>query len=100
MVNIMKGMGDILGKTTQNVNINNIQNVVEDFNYKMEEQQGINELLEDAMDADEDTIEDADVDKYIDTIEDGLGGKGGGGQKQKVEQQEDNFGDLIQDLKK
>ena len=29
-----------------------------------------------------------------------MGGKGGGGQKQKVEQTEENFDDMIQDLKK
>lgn len=59
MVNIMKGMGQILGKATEGVNINNIQATIEDFNFKMEEQQGINEMLEDAFDADEETIEDA-----------------------------------------
>lgn len=57
-MNIMKGMGSILGKTTEAVNINNIQAVVEDFNYKMEEQQGINEMLEDAFDEDEEVIDD------------------------------------------
>ena len=40
------------------------------------------------------------MDKYIDRVEAGMGGKGEGGQKQKVEQTEDNFDDLIQDLKK
>ena len=58
MVNIMKGMGQILGKATEGVNINNIQATIEDFNFKMEEQQGINEMLEDAFDADEDVIDD------------------------------------------
>ena len=41
-----------------------------------------------------------DVDKYIDQIEENLGGKGGGGQKDNVVEQKDNFDDLIQDLKK
>ena len=58
MVNIMKGMGQILGKATEGVNINNIQAVIEDFNFKMEEQQGINEMLEDAFDADEEVVDD------------------------------------------
>ena len=58
MVNIMQGMGKILGKTTEGINMNNIQNVIEDFNYKMEEQQGMNEMLEDAFDQDEEVIDD------------------------------------------
>lgn len=41
-----------------------------------------------------------DVDRYIDQVEAGLGGKGPGGMKDKVQAQEDNFDDLIQDLKK
>ena len=40
------------------------------------------------------------MDKYIDQVEAGMGGKGPGGMKQKVEQKDDNFDDLIQDLKK
>ena len=54
----MKGMGQILGKTAEGVNINNIQAVIEDFNFKMEEQQGINEMLEDAFDEDEEVVDD------------------------------------------
>lgn len=54
----MKGMGQILGKATEGVNINNIQATIEDFNFKMEEQQGINEMLEDAFDADEEVVDD------------------------------------------
>ena len=51
-------MGKILGKVSEGVNINNIQAVIEDFNFKMEEQQGINEMLEDAFDEDEEVIDD------------------------------------------
>lgn len=53
MVNIMKGMGQILGRATDAVNVNNVQYVIEDFNMKMEEQQGVNEMLSDAFDSDE-----------------------------------------------
>lgn len=52
MVNVMKGMGQILGRATDAVNVNNVQNVIEDFNMKMEEQQGVNEMLSDAFDDD------------------------------------------------
>ncbi len=58
MVNIMKGMGQILGKATDGVNMNNIQHTIEDFNMKLEEQQGINEMLEDAFDDDEEVEDD------------------------------------------
>ena len=58
MVNIMKGMGQIMGKATDAINVNNVQNVIEDFNMKMEEQEGVNEMLSDAMDGDEDVVND------------------------------------------
>ena len=58
MVQIMKGMGQIMGKATDAINVNNIQNVVEDFNMKMEQQEGVNEMLNDVMDQDEDTVDD------------------------------------------
>ena len=59
MVSIMKGMGNILGKATDAVNVNNVQNVIEDFNMKMEEQQGVNEMLSDAFD--DDTVDTDDA---------------------------------------
>ena len=58
MVNIMKGMGTIMGKATDAINVNNVQRVIEDFNMKMEEQEGVNEMLNDAMDQDEDVVDD------------------------------------------
>lgn len=58
MVEIMKGMGQIMGKATEAINVNNIQHVVEDFNMKMEEQEGVNEMLNDVMDQDEDEVDD------------------------------------------
>ena len=54
----MKGMGQILGKATEGVNIGNIQTVIEDFNVKLEEQQNVNEMLDDAFEADEDVADD------------------------------------------
>ena len=58
MVTIMKGMGDILGKATNAINVGNVQNVIEDFNMKLEEQQGVNEMLDDAFEGDEDVADD------------------------------------------
>ena len=54
----MKGMGQIMGKATEAINVNNVQAVIEDFNMKMEEQEGVNEMLNDAMDQDEDFVDD------------------------------------------
>lgn len=54
----MKGMGQIMGKATDAINVNNVQNVVEDFNLKMEEQEGVNEMLGDVMDQDENEVDD------------------------------------------
>ena len=103
MVGIMKGMGDILGQATAQVNMGNIQNVIQDFNYKMEQQEGINEMLEDAFDADEDEIEDDAVDDLLDNVTNKVnGGKGGGGMKNKNQEQTntDDFSQMIDDLKK
>ena len=52
-------MGTILGKATDGINMNNIQHTIEDFNMKLEEQQGMNEMLEDAFETDEDVTDDA-----------------------------------------
>ena len=58
MVNVMKGMGQIMGKATDAIDVNTVQRVIEDFNMKMEAQEGVNELLNDAMDDDEVTTDD------------------------------------------
>ena len=58
MVNIMKGMGDLMGKATDSINVNNVQKVIEDFNMKLEQQQGVNEMLDDAFDQDDEIIDD------------------------------------------
>ena len=103
MVGIMKGMGDILGQATAQVNMGNIQNVIQDFNYKMEQQEGINEMLEDAFDADEDEIEDDAVDDLIDNVSNKVNGGGGrGGMKvgNNTNTNEDDFSKMIDDLKK
>ena len=102
MVGIMKGMGDILGQATAQINMGNIQNVIQDFNYKMEQQEGINEMLEDAFDADEDEIEDDAVDDLIDNVTNKVkpGGGGGGLKNTNTATNEDDFSKMIDDLKK
>ena len=101
MVGIMKNMGTLLGKATDSVNMNNIQQTVEEFQMNMEKNENMNEMMSDAFEADEDVIEDADVDEYIDRIEDrvGGGGKGGGGMKNKNKEKDTDFDAMINNLK-
>ena len=95
----MQGMTKLLGKSNQNVNINNIQQIIEGFNMQMEQQENIGEMMQDAFDQDEEEIDDRDVDEYIDNVSDRVGG-GQGGQKNKLQNTDDDFGNMIEDLKK
>ena len=100
MVGIMKGMGDLLGKATAQVNMGNIQNVIQDFQYKMEQQEGMNEMLEDAFD-DDDEIEDEAVDDFLDNVTNKVTGGGKGGRKDVIgPNKTDDFSDMIDALKK
>ena len=47
-----------MGKATDAIDVNNIQHVIEDFNMKMEAQEGVNEMLNDAMDDDDNVVDD------------------------------------------
>jgi hypothetical protein len=100
MVSIMKGMGEILGKATNSININNVQNVIEDFNMKLEEQAGVNEMLDEAFEGDDEVADDQAVDKYLDQVTEKMG-KTDGGMKNKVqEDKSEDITQLIADLKK
>lgn len=90
LVDTMKGVAGILSKTSQGVDMNNIQHVIHDFNMQMDKQQAMGEMMEDAMDMGEDEIDDADADKLIDDIE----SAGGGGKKQELEAVDDFSKDL------
>ncbi len=99
MVTVMKNMGQYLNKANQGININNIQGVIENFNMKLEEQENIGEMMDDAMDVDEDEIDDVEVDQYLNDVSDRIGGGGKGGMKNQTVEKDD-FTDMIQDLKK
>lgn len=96
LVETMKGVAGMLNKTSAAVNVNNIQNVIQDFNNQMEKQSVMGEMMEDAMDMGEEEIDDADADRLIDDIESGLGG----GKKQVVAEMEDDFSKDLAELKK
>ena len=101
MVGIMKKMGEFLNKSNEGVNINNIQQVIEQFNMGLEQQENMGEMIQDAMDQDEDEIEDQDVDKYLADVTDKVGGGGNqGGQKQKVTEDNMDFDAMINNLQK
>ena len=98
LVDTMKGVAGILSKTSNQVNVNNIQQVITDFNMQMDKQTAMGEMMEDAMDMGDDDIDDTDADKLIDDIESGIGG---GGKKQVVAVEEmDDFSKDLADLKK
>lgn len=98
LVDTMKGVAGILSKTSNQVNVNNIQTVITDFNMQMDKQQAMGDMMEDAMDMGEDDIDDTDADKLIDDIENGVGG---GGKKQvAVAEDMDDFSKDLADLKK
>ena len=50
MVEVMQKMGQLLNKSNQGININNIQQVIEQFNMGLEQQENMGEMIQDAMD--------------------------------------------------
>ena len=100
MVGIMKGMGDLLGKATNNVDMNNINQVIQDFNYKMEQQEMMQEMMDDAMEDEDMDDEDEQVEDLLDNLENRING-GKGGATNKVEATNtDDFSNMIDGLKK
>lgn len=99
LVQTMKGVAGMLNKTSASIDVNNIQQVIQDFNLQMDKQQAMGDMMEDAMDMGEEDIDDADADRLIDDIEQGVGG---GGKKQAVatEDMDDDFSKDLADLKK
>lgn len=94
----MRGVAGMLSKTSNSVDVNNIQHVINDFNVQMDKQQAMGDMMEDAMDMGDEDIDDADADRLIDDIE---GGLGGGGKKQALpEEAMDDFSKDLADLKK
>ena len=102
MVTVMKNMGQLMGKTTDGLNVNNIQNAIETFNLRMEEHENMTEMVDDVMANDNNDVEENEVDDFIDMVSDQIGGKGKGGSKvsESQMQQSGNFDDMLNDLKK
>ena len=100
MVGIMKGMGDLLGKATNNVDMNNINQVIQDFNYKMEQQEMMQEMMDDAMEDEDMDDEDEQVEDLLDNLENRINGGKGGATNKVEETNTDDFSNMIDDLKK
>ena len=100
MVDIMKGMGDLLGRATNNVDMNNINQVIQDFNYKMEQQEMMQEMMDDAMEDEDMDDEDEQVEDLLDGLEQKINGGKGGGKQTVEETNTDDFSNMINDLKK
>lgn len=76
LVDTMKNMAGMLGKSSNAVDVNNIQKTITEFNVSLEKQQAMSELVEDAMDMDDEGVDDVDADNLIDDISGGMGGGG------------------------
>ena len=103
MVGIMQQMGKIMGKTTNGLNVNNVQRIIEEFTIQQEKQESLNEMMEDAMDMDFEGNEDEEVEKLINETATGNGTGSGGKQQFKQQQaipEDESLDTLIKDLKK
>lgn len=89
----MKNMGSIMKKTADSIDVNNIQKVITDFNMQLEKNEVVSELVSDAMDQDDDEIEDTDADNLIDQL---AGDQKGANQ---LMGEQTNYDDQLQGLK-
>ena len=96
-VESMNTMGQILNKTGKMVDVNNVQKTIVEFNTAFEKQNLVAEMVGDAMDVGEDEVDDCDADALIDTI---AGGKAKNKNQNEEMQEDDNFMNQLEDLKK
>jgi len=94
LVETMQKMGGIMNKTSNAVNINNVQATITQFNMAYEKQEIMGEMVGDALDMDGDDVDDTDADGLIDELT-----GGGGGKQQLQEEKMDDFSDQLAGLK-
>ena len=97
LVESMNTMGTILNKTGKLVDVNNVQRTIMEFNTAYEKQNLVSEMVGDAMDVGEDEVDDCDADALIDSI---AGGKNKNKNANEQMQEDDNFMNQLEDLKK
>ncbi len=95
MIGVMSKMNKRMDLMNKNVNIGNINKVVENFAMNLEKQDMMGEMISDAMDDDEELVEDQEVNQYLDRVEDRLGLK-----ENKDLNQDKDLDDMIGNLKK
>ena len=88
MIEVMGKMNELMGKNADGVNINNINQVVNQFNLQLQQQETIGETIEDAMDMDEGYDDETEADKFIDEIQDRVGKGGGAGKRTNIQPNE------------
>merc|ERR1712043_60525 len=97
LVESMNTMGTVLNKTGKLVDVNNFQRTIMEFNTAYEKQNLVSEMVGDAMDVGEDEVDDCDADALIDSI---AGGKNKNKNANEQMQEDDNFMNQLEDLKK
>merc|ERR1712014_500657 len=85
----MQSMNKIMSKTSDAIDINNIQKTITDFSTATEKQNIIGEMIEDATEMDDMETDDVAADDLINAIAD----------KNKQPGQDDDFQDQLSDLK-
>merc|ERR1712151_1286166 len=98
LVETMGQMNTIMGKTSNAIDINNIQKVITKFNTETEKQNIIGEMVGDAMDVGDDDMmgDDTAADELIDQI---AGDKIAGSKKLGMGEEEQDFNNELDDLK-
>ena len=94
LVDTMNTMGTILNKTGKMVDVNSVQRTIMEFNTAYEKQNLVSEMVGDAMDVGEDEVHDADADQLIDQL------NANKKAPQQKEQQDNDFMNKLEDLKK
>ena len=94
LVDTMNTIGTILNKTGKIVYVNSVQRTIMEFNTAYEKQNLVSEMVGDAMDVGEDEVHDADADQLIDQL------NANKKAPQQKEQQDNDFMNKLEDLKK
>ncbi|KRX04916.1 hypothetical protein PPERSA_06550 [Pseudocohnilembus persalinus] len=107
LVKVMTGMNNVMKATNEQMDVNNIQKVMEQFNMQCEKQEMMGEMISDMMESNDDVDMDDEAEKILMEAEKSAAGTGGGGQQQlntnqqavNQNQEQDNLDARLQALK-
>ncbi|KAM3141776.1 hypothetical protein pb186bvf_006098 [Paramecium bursaria] len=88
LVQVMTGMSKMMKQANNAIDVKNVQQCIEIFSIESEKQNFLQEQIGEIMNEDQDEYNDENADKLINEMEQNLAGKGNGGQKQPVLQQQ------------